>query len=324
MFDILGVTALLAVAVVATWLTMRARRANHRLVKWVGLVLSSLLTLACTLVLGVALVGFYKINFPPHRPTLTDVRVAGTPDQVARGARFGAFCALCHSHNASVPLVGENFSQGGPPVGTLYAANLTPAGEIKDWSDGEIIRAIRDGVHKSGRALIIMPSEVFHNLSDVDVQSIVAYLRSQPAIGPNTPTTQLNVVGALFIGAGLAPTSAQPPITQPIVAPAEGASADYGQYLVSILGCRLCHGENLTGGKSGGPGPPAGPNLMVILTKWRVEDFIQTLRTGVDPYNHRLAEGMPWKAISAFASDTDLTAIYAYLHGLRPVEGPIP
>lgn len=322
MFDILGVTALLALALVATWLAMRARRANHRLVKWVGLVLSSLLTLACTLVLGVALVGFYKINFPLHRPALTDVRVAGTPDQIARGARFGVFCALCHSPNANVPLVGENFSQGGPPVGTLYAANLTPAGEIKDWSDGEIIRAIRDGVHKSGRALIIMPSEVFHNLSDVDVQAIVAYLRSQPATGPNTPTTKLNVIGALFIGAGLAPTSAQPPITQPIVAPAEGASADYGQYLVAILGCRLCHGENLTGGKSGGPGPPAGPNLMVILTKWRVENFIQTLRTGVDPYNHTLAEGMPWKAISAFASDTDLTAMYAYLHGLKPIEGP--
>ncbi len=71
----------------------------------------------------------------------------------------------------------------------------------------------------------------------------------------------------LFIGAGLAPTSAQPPITQPIVAPAEGASADYGQYLVSILGCRLCHGENLTGGKVGGPGPPAGPNLTGVPHK---------------------------------------------------------
>ena len=267
MFDILGVTALLSLATLGTWLAMRARRAQHRVVKWVGLVLSSLLTLACTLALGVALVGFYKLNFPPHRPTVTDIKSRRYPDQVARGARFGAFCAVCHSPNAKAPLVGQNFIKGGPPVGTLYAANLTPAGEIKDWSDGEIIRAIREGVHKSGRSLIIMPSEVFHNLSDVDVQAIVAYLRSQPAIEPNTPPTKLNVVGALFIGAGLAPTSAQPPITQPIVAPAEGASADYGQYLVSILGCRLCHGENLTGGKSGGPGPPAGPNLMVILTE---------------------------------------------------------
>jgi mono/diheme cytochrome c family protein len=170
--------------------------------------------------------------------------------------------------------------------------------------------------------LIIMPSEVFRNLSDVDVQAIVAYLRSQSAVEPNTPPTKLNVIGALFIGAGLAPTSAQPPITQPIVAPVEGVSADYGKYLVSILGCPLCHGENLAGRKSGGPGPPGGPNLTLILPKWSVEDFIHTLRTGVDPYNRTLAEGMPWKEVSTFARDEDLKAMYAYLHGLTPIEGP--
>jgi mono/diheme cytochrome c family protein len=215
-------------------------------------------------------------------------------------------------------LVGSNFSAGGPSFGTLWAPNLTRAGEIEGWSDGEVIRAIREGVHKTGRALVIMPSEVFRHLSDVDVEAIVAYLRSQPAVEPNTPSTKLNVLAAFLIGAGVAPTSAQPPITHRIVVPAEGISAEHGKYLVSILGCRLCHGENLTGGKSGGPGPPAGPNLTLILTKWGVEDFIHTLRTGVDPYKHTLAEGMPWKAISAFASDTDLKAMYVYLHGLTP------
>ena len=322
MFDILGVTALFSLATLGTWLALRARRARNRVAKWVGLVLSSLFTLACSLVIGVALVGFYRLNFPPHRPTATDIKVAGTPDQVARGARFGVYCPLCHSPTGKAPLVGQSFSKGGPPVGTLYASNLTPAGEIKDWSDGEIIRAIREGVHKTGRPLIIMPSEVFRNLSDVDVQAIVAYLRSQAAVEPNTPPTKLNVIGALFIGAGLAPTSAQPPITQPIVAPVEGVSADYGKYLVSILGCPLCHGENLAGRKRGGPGPPGGPNLTLILPKWSAEDFIHTLRTGVDPYNRTLAEGMPWKEVSTFARDEDLKAMYAYLHGLTPIEGP--
>ena len=322
MFDIGGVTGLLAVAVLATWLAMRAGRANNRGVKWIGLSLSSLLALACTLMISVALVGFYKLNFPPHRPTVTDVRVAGTPEQVARGARFGAFCALCHSPNDKPPLVGRNLFEGGATFGTMYAANLTPAGEIKDWSDGEIIRAIREGVHRSGRPLIIMPSELFHNLSDVDVQAIVAYLRSQPAVEPNTPSTKLNVIPAALLGAGVANTSAQPPITQPIVAPAEGASADYGKYLVSILGCRQCHGENLAGRKPGGPGPPAGPNLTLIIPKWSEADFIHTLRSGVDPNNYTLREGMPWQPISAFARDDDLKAIYTYLHGLTPIGGP--
>ncbi len=323
MFDVLGVTALLVLVTLGTWLALRARRARNRVVKWAGLVLASGLTLACAAALGVTLVGFYRINFPPYRRTVTDIRVAGTADQIARGARFGAFCAQCHSPDGKAPLIGRNFAEGGPPFGTLWAPNLTPAGEIEKWSDGDVIRAIREGVHKTGRALVIMPSEVFRHLSDVDVEAIVAYLRSQPARGPNTPPTKLNVIAAFLLGAGMAPTSAQPPVTHPILAPAEGISAEHGKYLVSILGCQLCHGENLTGGKSGGPGPPAGPNLLAILPKWGVEDFIHTLRTGVDPYQHTLTEGMPWKAISAFANDTNLQAMYLYLHGLTSMNGAI-
>ena len=88
MFDYLGMTALLAVAAVGVWLALRARRARHRVVKCVGLVLSSLIALVGSLATGVALVGFYRLNDPPSLPKVTDIKVAGTPDQVARGARF--------------------------------------------------------------------------------------------------------------------------------------------------------------------------------------------------------------------------------------------
>lgn len=319
MFDILGVTTLALLATLGAWLALRARRAQNRVVKWAGLVLSSLVALACTVAVSVTLVGFYRINFPPNRRAVTDIKIAGTPNQVARGARFGAFCAGCHSPNGKLPLVGSNFATDGPPMGTLWAANLTRAGEIATWSDGEVIRAIREGVHQSGRALVIMPSEVFRHLSDADVEAIVAYLRTQPAVAPNTPPTRLNVLVAFFVGLGLAPTSAQPPIMRPVIAPPESDTTAHGKYLVSILGCQGCHGENLTGGEGGGPGSPPAPNLRVILAKWAVGDFVRTLRTGVDPYGRTLAEGMPSKAISAFASDADLTAMYVYLHGLPPM-----
>jgi mono/diheme cytochrome c family protein len=161
-----------------------------------------------------------------------------------------------------------------------------------------------------------MPSPVFHQLGDDDVEAIVAYLRSQPAAGPNTPSTSLNVIVAFLIGSGLAATSVQPHITQPVIAPPEEVTVERGKYLVSIAACSRCHGEQLTGGEAGDADAPAGPNLRAILTKWEVEDFIRTIRTGVDPYNHTLAEGMPWKEISAFASDTDLGAMHMYLRGL--------
>jgi len=319
MFDIVGVFGVLALAALGAWLVLRSRRARHPAVKWVGLALSSVLTLVFTLALCVALVGFYRISVPPSRPAVADVKVAGTPEQVARGARFASVCAGCHSADGKPPLAGQNFFEGGPPFGTMWATNLTPAGELSDWSDADIIRAIREGVHKSGRALIVMPSEVFRNLSDSDVQAIVAYLRSQPATGTRTPPTRLNVLGAAFIGSGFAPTSAQAPITQPVVAPAEGTSKEYGKYLVSVLACTSCHGENLAGRKAGGPGPPAGPNLTVILPSWSADDFIRTMRTGVDPSGRTLSKEMPWKQMSGFATDDDFRAMHAHLHGLTPI-----
>jgi mono/diheme cytochrome c family protein len=127
------------------------------------------------------------------------------------------------------------------------------------------------------------------------------------------------VLGALFVGAGLFPTSAQRPISAPVVAPAEDTTAEYGHYLVSILGCQLCHGEHLTGGTGGKMGPPQGPDLTHLVSRWSEADFARTLRTGVDPVQHTLAKTMPWKLYSDFASDDDLKAIHAYLHGLAPI-----
>ncbi len=321
MFDVIGVAALLAVAALGVWLVRRARRAHNGAVKWIGGVLSGLVTLAAVLAFALVLVGFYKINFPV-RGTPSDIKVAATPEQLARGAKIVQICAACHSPTEDPPLIGQNFfGGGGPPVGTMYAPNLTPAGEIKDWTDGEIIRAIREGIHKNGRSLIVMPAEIFRNLSDADVQSVVSFLRSQPATGAQSPPTKLNVVGALLI-ALVFPTAAQTPITQPVVAPPAGTSAEYGQYLVSIASCRTCHGEHLAGRVSKGPGPPAGPNLTMIVPNWTAEQFAQTIRTGIDPNKHTLTAEMPWKPISKFASDDDLAAIYAYLHGLPPIPGP--
>jgi mono/diheme cytochrome c family protein len=324
MFDTLGVIILLFLAAIGTWLALRSRRANNRGVKWVGLVLSTVVTVALVFAVGIVVVGYYKINFPPYHPSVSDVKVVATPELLARGEKFAKVCAGCHSPDGKLPLAGRNFLEGGgPPAGTLYAANLTPAGEISGWSDAELIRAIREGLHKSGRSLIVMPSGAFRNLSDVDVHAIVAYLRMQPATGRNHPATKLNVVGAALIGAGLPLMSAQPPITQPVVAPAEGVSAEYGKYLVSVLACQECHGQELAGRKAGGPGPPAGPNLTAIVPAWTAEGFVHTLRTGVDPANHTLAEAMPWKDISSFANDNDLMAIYAYLHGLKTIDPTI-
>ena len=42
------------------------------------------------------------------------------------------------------------------PIGRFIAANLTPAGQLTRWSDGEIFRAIRNSVDADGHWLMVM------------------------------------------------------------------------------------------------------------------------------------------------------------------------
>ncbi len=315
---------LFALVILFGWLATRAWHSSRRILKWPGLALSGLLAVLLALVFVVGVLGAYRLYVPRGNP-VADVNVSGTPERIARGERFAHYCAGCHSSTGKPPLDGSTTSYAGP-LGPLYPPNLTPAGPLKAWSDGEILRAVREGVDKDGRALLVMPSEAFHNLSDVDAIAIVAYLRSQPAETHDpqvdTPSNGLGFLGLMLVGAGLFPTSAQVPITQVVVAPQTGTPG-YGDYLVNVIGCRICHGSNLAGGTpSQFGGPPVGPNLTAMVPKWSEADFVRTIRTGTDPTGHKLSDSMPWKQISAFATDDDLKSIYEYLHALQPITKP--
>ncbi|MEP7357559.1 MAG: cytochrome c, partial [Anaerolineales bacterium] len=196
MFDFVGVLILIVLVIAFGFLVTRAWRLKNGLLKWGGSALGGLLTLIPLALLALVLVGYGKLN-QPHSNPAASLRVAGTPEQIARGQQLAHICAECHSPNLDLPLTGVNFAVkfGLPPVGTFYAPNLTPAGSIRDWTDGEVIRAIREGVHQNGRSLLVMPSQIFRNMSDDDVQALVAYLRSQPPAGEPMPQNQWNVIG---------------------------------------------------------------------------------------------------------------------------------
>ncbi len=325
MFDFVGVLGLLVLLALFGFLFLRSWGSKRAWLKWLGVVLAGILTLLFTLVLVVALIGFYKLNASPGNP-VSSLKAGGSPEQLARAGRWATLCSGCHSTQAKLPLDGskDNFFSGpdAPPFGTLYPPNLTPAGSLKDWSDGEIIRAIREGIHKNGRPLVIMPADAFHNLSDADVQALVAFLRSQPAVQHETPEINVSVIGAIIIATGAPLQTNQPPITQPIVAPAPGVTVEYGKYLVSVMGCQSCHGTDLAGGTPGF-GPPPGPNLTAIVPKWSEADFFKALKTGVDPTGKEIkGDLMPWKEYAATLTDDEFKAIFAYLKGLPPIVKP--
>lgn len=315
--NILSVVALAALAVLFGWLATRAWRSRRGLVKWPAGILATLLTLLLVAITVVAVLGFVRMAAAqPNR--VANVQVNATAEQLARGQRLANGCVDCHSSTGQLPLDGSKANLveqfGAPPVGVIYAPNLTPAGPLKDWSDGEIIRAVREGVHKDGRAMIIMPSQGFYGLSDADAQALVAYLRSQPAIARDLPPTQPNILAALFVGGGIFPLSAQPPITAPRNAPPAAITAEYGEYLVSITGCRDCHGKDLAGRTKAGPtDAPSAPNLLASAGTWSAEDFVKTIRTGVNPQGHQLSDDMPWKGLRQVFTDEELRAVHTYI-----------
>jgi mono/diheme cytochrome c family protein len=331
MFDIAGVTIVVILIVVFGFLTVRAWKAKRVWLKWIGTILSGLLTLIPAVLLILAMIGFYKLNQRFDNP-VAEIQVARTPAQIARGEKLANICVSCHTPDNQLPLSGSNFATkfDFPPLGTLYAPNLTPSGNIKDWTDGEVIRAIREGVHKNGRSLMVMPSANFRNLSDEDVQALVAYLRSQPATGGPTPKNQFNILGAIFTNLSDFRTAQQP--VSHVTAP-QADTPEYGKYLVDIIGCRDCHGEQLQGRvENGQPGPPPGPNLTLIIPQWTEEQFMTFFNTGRLPgggtvpiltLNNGFSEPkMPWPVVRATTTDDDLKAMFTYLHALPAVEGP--
>ncbi|MFV9505286.1 MAG: c-type cytochrome [Oscillochloridaceae bacterium umkhey_bin13] len=226
--DYVGLAILITLALLFTFLAYRAFTARRIWLRLLGGLPAALLAFAFSAAFGLALVGYNKLNAVYPNPP-SPLTLQSTPQLVAEGERFGRSCVGCHSSNGQLPMNGQDFlgaAGDGPPVGTLWAPNLTPA-HLGTWSDGEIIRAIREGVGRNGRSLIIMPSAAFRNMSDEDVLALLAYLRAQPAVGEPSPPRQLNVIGAILIATLFPPDafSAQQPITAPVVAPPRGPTA---------------------------------------------------------------------------------------------------
>ena len=317
----LGNSVILIVIVVLVvalgWLAFRARHATNRVVKWGGTIGSGLFAVVLILVSGLMLVGMVKA-YSPRSASIPTIQVAGTPEQIARGRHIAnSFCASCHSTTNELPLtggldLGKDFPM---PLGTFVSANLTPAGPLKDWSDGEIFRAIRNGIDRDGNVLFAMAGARGRNLSDADIEAVIAYLRSQPAVVNDVqqPLDQYGPLALILAGAGIIPDS-EPPTTQSIGMPPKGPTAEFGAYILSYQDCVLCHGADLTGGQPGQLAP-IGPSLAVVKG-WTPAQFIATLRTGVDPSGHALNNQlMPWQSIGRM-DDDELTAVYAYLNSL--------
>ncbi|MCL5950963.1 MAG: c-type cytochrome [Chloroflexi bacterium] len=200
-----------------------------------------------------------------------------------------------------------------PSLGHIDAPNLTPGkgGIGKDYTDADWVRSLRHGVGPDGKPLLVMPSADFYNLSDQDLGDIIAALKSLPPVDKEMQDPALTPLGQVLLSAGAfgdiidaERIDHNGPRPTPV---APGATAAYGDYLVRTVGCRTCHGANLSGGKDPDPKAPPAPNLTQSgdLRNWSEADFLTAART-------RKSEFMPWKDLSRMTDD-ELKVIWLYL-----------
>jgi mono/diheme cytochrome c family protein len=89
-------------------------------------------------------------------------------------------CAGCHGGDFAGTVGIAEFP-------TMNAPNITPDKDtgVGDWTDAQLVAAIRTGVDDEGQTLCVMP--VFHTFTDTDVANVIAYLRSLPAVSKDIP-----------------------------------------------------------------------------------------------------------------------------------------
>lgn len=318
-------------------------RTALRVVLWLVTGLAVVI-LAGLVYLGVA---YPRSKDPPQ------VAIRSTPELLARGDylfHHVTGCVVCHSPHAAGPsgarVDPNRIGEGGAPfplgdAGVLYAKNITPTA-LGDWTDGEIVRALRDGVSRDGSALFpLMPYFNYRQLSERDLHALVIYVRTLAARPDEVPERELNFPMKLIIR--LMPGPAGPFPAEPDPA----SSVERGRYLVTAASCGDCHspmddrGRPLAGRElSGGSEFPTGdgwvartanitPDSATGIGVWTRARFVGAFRSRLPGAGEPRAAAagerrspMPWLAYAGMTEE-DLGAIYEYLRAVPAVRNEV-
>lgn len=262
-------------------------------------------------------------------------------DDVARGREVFALAGGCGCHNVADGTVGSGGRELPTPFGTFYGTNITPDREtgIGDWSDAEIIAAIREGYARGrGVEAPVMPYYQYAGMSDADVRALVAYLRTLPPVrrvnreaDVSLPLPRLAYRAWRVLFA--------PRVTPPAEAPSDPAAR--GRYLAEHVSiCGDCHtprtrfgsfdaAYHLAGADVGPDGKPV-PNITsdaeTGLGKWREGAIVEVLRSGMLPDADNV-QGLMAEMVDGYgggpgysdAPESELRSLAKYIKSVPPV-----
>jgi hypothetical protein len=306
--------------------------------------------LLVTVVLLVVLVGGFAAfvllrGIPSYKAENINLQVAVSPARVERGMQLSAMlCNDCHLNSATGKLTGRKMEEV-PQFGTIYSRNITqdPVQGIGKWTDGQIAYLLRTGVRPDGRFLPIMAK--LQKMSDEDLQSIVAFLRSDnPWV--KADATPDNDSKYSFLAKMLTNINVIKPMEythQPIAEPDTTNAVKWGEYVsLNRVECYTCHSADFTTddfnvpekskGYFGGGNEFKLPDGSTIRSRnltmdeetgigqWTEEQFIRAVKTGAAPNGQALRPPMkPYM----FLSDGEAKAIFAYLKTIPKIHNKV-
>lgn len=294
-------------------------------------------------------IGLLAMKKPAQRPAMTE-KFEATPERLARGKYLVEHvtpCLHCHStideeivagdpKPGTIGMGGFQFSENDGVPGFVQAQNITsdPETGIGKWTDGEVLRAMREGIKNDGTALFpMMPYPQFAQYDDEDAKAIVVYIRTLAPVRHEIRPRELKFPVSLLVK--LAPK----PLAGPVHKPTDHLA--YGKYLATVSGCVICHtplgdkGERIAEREFGGGWEMKGGDMRVVTANitpaegtWMStatkEEFLGRFRAWQDTPHDKVGKGrqtaMPWRMYAGMTEE-DLGAIYDYLKTVKPVPG---
>lgn len=276
----------------------------RKLLKWAGYGGAALLALALIAALWIWFVSWRAIGWTdaPSAERLAQPTAAQLADAPRQAQVLG--CVSCHGAG----LRGHRmFHEAG--VATIWAPNLTIVAARA--TDQQLAQAIRQGVGHDGRPLWVMPSALFSRLDDGEVAALIAWIRSLPQGGPETPGVSVGPLGRLGIALGrFKPAPASLERFRTTRAFDAGPGFADGRRIAERV-CADCHGPDLRGGH---PGPDETAPDLAIAGAYDLGQFQTLLRTGRAPSGRDLGlmRRIAVQDLSGLRDD-EIAALHAYL-----------
>lgn len=303
-----------------------------KVLKMAGIILGVVVLIVLVFITYVSVrgTGSYAVNVPPIP------KVEITPQRVERGEKIAAMlCRNCHYNSETGKLTGR-LLQEAPQFGKIYPRNIThdPEVGIGNWSDAEIIYFIRTGINpKSGKFIPPYMPKLLH-ISDEDLRSVVAYLRSdRPEVQADKnefPESEPSFLSKFLCVVAFHPYKYP---EKEIPNPDTTNKLEWGKYLtIAQLECFTCHSKDFKTMNIEEPekseGFFGGGNEMISIEgnhittlnitpdeetgigNWTEEEFVKALKSGIIPNGPALRNPMvPFTMLT----DDEAKAIYAYL-----------